>query len=90
LSDGWLTVGDSAFALDPLSSQGIFHALASSILATEAIMETGKKPTSAIFDYSASLEQAWASFKVQRRDYYCLESRWPKEGFWKRRREMML
>ena len=87
VGDGWVTVGDSAFSLDPLSSQGIFHALASAIVAAEAIIDSGKKGTNAIVDYCASLEQAWSNYKVQRRDYYRVENRWPNECFWKRRQE---
>jgi|KBSSwiStaDraftv2_1062776.scaffolds.fasta_scaffold479824_2 hypothetical protein len=35
--DGWLAVDDAAMAFDPLSSQGLTHALASGIRAGEAL-----------------------------------------------------
>src|SRR4029434_4989904 len=34
---GWLAVGDAAMAFDPLSSQGLMHALASGMRAGEAL-----------------------------------------------------
>jgi hypothetical protein len=37
--DGWLTVGDAACSIDPLSGNGIFFALASAQRAAEAILE---------------------------------------------------
>lgn len=84
--NGWLAVGDAAFSMDPLSSQGLFHALASGIVAAETMIHSTSDETKRLREYSKNLEIAWSDFLRNRRTYYRMETRWPHEPFWHRRR----
>lgn len=81
----WLAVGDAAMTFDPLSSQGIYHALESGIGAGRAIgdwLTGGVKPFDA---YTEWMEGRFATYLKQRQSYYARERRWPRREFWRRR-----
>ena len=48
---GWLAVGDAALACDPLSSQGLFNALYSALMAANALRRALAGDTDALTDY---------------------------------------
>ncbi|MGH9279499.1 MAG: tryptophan 7-halogenase, partial [Acidimicrobiales bacterium] len=89
--DGWLAVGDAALAVDPLSSQGIFNALATGIQAGDAIADAiADALADAIADgtvsaYAARIEEMARTYRAQLADYYAMERRWPDRPFWRRR-----
>ncbi len=74
--DGWLAVGDSATALDPLSSHGLGNAMAQAIEAARAIV------TGSFARYERMVDVMWQSYVRVRRATYALEQRWPDSPFW--------
>ena len=81
--DGWCAAGDAAAALDPLASAGIVNAVKSGAEAARLVLSGFKN----IDDYSNAIIAAAQADVETRRSYYLLESRWPREPFWARRRE---
>jgi flavin-dependent dehydrogenase len=78
----WLTVGDAACTIDPLSSQGIVRALTTGIEAAEALMETS--PEEAVKRYAANVTLWYQNYLNTRRQFYAREGRWPDSPFWRR------
>ena len=83
----WLAVGDAAATFDPLSSQGIFKALRSGILAAYAIGDLFKGDCSGLTKYQALAAREFAEYLKTRVEFYGQERRWPDAPFWQRRRE---
>jgi flavin-dependent dehydrogenase len=82
----WLAVGDAAMAFDPLSSQGVYNALMSGLLAAQAIKCSRADDHRELHRYAATIENNFAKYLVARQKYYRRETRWPNSPFWKRRR----
>ncbi|MEN3331103.1 MAG: hypothetical protein V7641_468 [Blastocatellia bacterium] len=87
VGEGWLAAGDAATTFDPLSSQGIFKALRSGILASYAILDYFKGNRSGLERYEAALMQEYESYLETRLEYYSQERRWPHSPFWQRRHD---
>ena len=83
--EGWLAVGDAAATFDPLSSQGIFKALRSGVLASYAILDYFKGNRAGLARYATLLAQEYESYLETRSEYYGRERRWPQSRFWQRR-----
>ena len=81
----WLAVGDAAAALDPLSGQGVSHALGSAQLAANAIQRHLAGEGDALRDYARSSEGAYAQYLGARARHYASERRWQGSVFWARR-----
>jgi flavin-dependent dehydrogenase len=82
---GWLAAGDSAFTLDPLSSQGLFNAL---VTGADAGRTAGAALTGdhdAVARYGARLARIWQAYLRHHGTYYGMERRWPDAVFWHRR-----
>jgi 2-polyprenyl-6-methoxyphenol hydroxylase-like FAD-dependent oxidoreductase len=77
---GWAAVGDAAASFDPLSSQGLFHALYSALRLADALQH-GTLPA-----YSRELAAVWQAYRRHRQAYYATETRWPATPFWASRR----
>src|SRR5262249_13079182 len=82
---GWLAAGDAALAFDPLSSQGLLHALAGGTHAARAVADALGGDGAALQRYSAVLGEVWAAYAANRLDYYRMERRWAEAPFWSRR-----
>ena len=82
----WLAVGDAAMAFDPLSSQGVYNALMSGVLAAQAIECSLAGDQRELHSYAVVIENNFAKYLVAREKYYRRETRWPNSLFWKRRR----
>jgi len=94
---GWLAVGDSAAAHDPLCSHGITYALETAHRAAESVhavlggaphidssdSNDGGHP--AMVAYSTSVRRSFAKYLDLRDRAYGLEARWPDHPFWSRR-----
>ena len=83
----WLSIGDAAWSLDPLSGAGIERAVRDGVDAAGAIARAADASDFSPLE-SHALARASAftdSLEIQRR-YYALESRWPDATFWSRRR----
>jgi hypothetical protein len=83
--DGWLAAGDASMCFDPLSSQGLFHALYTGHAAGRAALAMLRGDAGAGAAYSASLEPVWDAYVAHRALYYGMERRWPGAAFWRRR-----
>lgn len=80
----WVTIGDAAISFDPLSSQGMFNAMACAMQLKHLILQVGfgKELTDR---YSHQIDHIWQSY-VQHKDiFYQQELRWKESEFWKRR-----
>lgn len=82
---GWLAVGDAAMSFDPLSSQGLFHALYTGLRGGEAAAALLADEAGAGAAFAASLEPVWEAYLFHRAVYYGMERRWPDAPFWRRR-----
>jgi len=82
---GWLATGDAAFSYDPLSSQGIYKALQSGLMAAETIEAVFHGQHDAALDWSLRNRQSFERYLGTRHAYYGLERRWPDSVFWRRR-----
>jgi len=86
---GWLAVGDAALAFDPLSSQGLFNALATGVEAGELLLSTvhdDAVPSMEIWrTHAARIGQIWNAYLGHLKLAYRLEQRWPDMPFWRRR-----
>lgn len=83
--DGWLAAGDASMCFDPLSSQGLFHALYTGRAAAAAALAMLGGDAEAGAAYSASLDPVWDAYVRHRALYYGMERRWPDAPFWRRR-----
>ena len=78
----FLSIGDSANALDPLSGMGVLRALSGGILGADALHATFEGDKSALKEYAENVEQDFRRQLVQRIQYYSEERRWPNSSFW--------
>ena len=82
---GWVAVGDAAMAFDPLSSQGLKHALESGIRAGEAVNDLLAGAAETMRGYDARASTLFDDYLRLRARYYGREQRWPRSVFWRRR-----
>jgi flavin-dependent dehydrogenase len=82
----WLAVGDAALAMDPLSGQGIYHALRMGLRAAQAIGEQLAGKPAALVQYATHMDESFNQYLRTRAAYYKEEQRWPQAAFWQRRR----
>ncbi|MBP6824170.1 MAG: tryptophan 7-halogenase [Acidobacteria bacterium] len=82
---GWLAVGDAATSFDPLSSQGVFKALRTGILASYAVCDFFKGDLSGLDKYEQIVTSEFDAYLKTRAEFYGQERRWPNSPFWKRR-----
>ena len=81
----WITVGDAALTLDPLSSRGLAAAMAGGIHAATALAARRAGGTTDPAGYARALADIHHRHLADRRAYYGLEGRWPDAAFWRRR-----
>jgi flavin-dependent dehydrogenase len=82
---GWLAVGDSALAFDPLSSQGLFNALYTGLTGGRAVAARLAGDRLAVPLYASRLDEIWKAYELHRRHFYSQEGRWLDAPFWARR-----
>ncbi|MDQ2686410.1 MAG: tryptophan 7-halogenase [Armatimonadota bacterium] len=85
VGDGWLAVGDAALSFDPLSSQGLFHALATGLEAGHTLNAALNGDANALPHYAAGMDAIFNAYQHHRAVYYAQEQRWPNSPFWQRR-----
>ena len=83
--DNWLAAGDAAATCDPLSSQGVFKALRTGILASYAIRDFFSGDLSGREKYRLIIEREFAEYLKTRAEFYGQEQRWASAPFWQRR-----
>jgi flavin-dependent dehydrogenase len=80
-----LAVGDASFSVDPLSSLGLTHALASGEAAGAAIHSALCGSLDALEDYRRRELHSFRRYIDARHVEYARERRWPDSKFWFRR-----
>jgi flavin-dependent dehydrogenase len=83
--DGWLAVGDAAQSFDPLSGEGLFHALMTGHHAARNLLLNSSVSKDCLSQYAILCKSLWERFRKNRQKYYASESRWPHSHFWQRR-----
>ncbi len=84
-----LRVGDAAFAVDPLSGQGIFEAVATALAAAPVVNTLVRRAADRGLGedfYRGRIEETFARLARIGRDAYRAETRWGDEPFWTARR----
>jgi len=84
--EGWLAVGDAAASFDPLSSQGIYQALAGGLDAGSAIAAWLDGDSTGVSSYADAVQSRFDEYLANRSYLYGLEHRWESAPFWVRRR----
>lgn len=83
---GWLSVGDASMTLDPVSSQGIYHALVTAVSAASAIDACLSDDRTGIQQYCRMLREVYDAYRMNLAACYSAEQRWQQAPFWCRRR----
>lgn len=78
---GWVAVGDAAMAHDPLSGQGLVHALATGMRGAAALHSEADGTDA----YRAAAFTRRQAYLRQRSEVYRCETRWPASRYWQRR-----
>ncbi|MDJ0718981.1 MAG: tryptophan 7-halogenase [Prochloraceae cyanobacterium] len=87
VGEGWLAVGDAAFAYDPISSYGISSAMGGGYYAGNAIADYLRGRQEAIPAYRMVTERAFCNYLPLWRYQYLQEQRWVAGTFWRRRHQ---
>lgn len=85
VGEDWVAVGDASLSFDPLSSQGLFHALASGLWAGRAVEAALGGSADALADYEDLAASVFEAYLEHRAQFYAQERRWPESPFWRRR-----
>lgn len=85
----WAALGDAACSFDPLSSQGMFNAMATAMQLANSLTEHGLTDTSAAIEvarlHQTQIKSIWQHYLTHRTYYYAQEQRWPDSPYWQRR-----
>ena len=74
VGDGWLAVGDAATTFDPISAQGLHHALASGLAGALAVDATLQGCTSALGEYADQVTAAFTHHREMLDRHYARET----------------
>ncbi len=85
--EGWLAVGDASLAFDPLSSQGIFHALYTGLRGAQAVISRAGGNDTALSTWDDRLRSIHAAYHNHLAQCYRAETRWAESPFWQRRHD---
>lgn len=89
VGDNWIRVGDAAMAVDPLSGNGMFQALSSSLQAPAVIRTLRRSPEQAPLAqafHRQRITHLFQRFARIGRDFHASEQQWPEARFWQTRR----
>jgi flavin-dependent dehydrogenase len=81
----WIIVGDAAFAIDPLSGQGIYKAIEASLRSAAAVARALEGDISGMVEYESWNAESFRSYLDVRHHFYHSVERWPGSRFWQRR-----
>jgi flavin-dependent dehydrogenase len=88
----WAALGDAAISFDPLSSQGMFNAMASALqlkklLIASDVIHNSTPAKEAQFQgtYTQQINSIWDQYLYHKNLFYKAEMRWTEHPFWKRR-----
>lgn len=90
----WLALGDAALSFDPLSSQGIYNAMANAMQVSELLktyqlsdLTDSEKMNQFSKQYTLQIESVRAHYVKHKNLFYGAETRWNNSIYWKRRLE---
>ncbi|WP_046006565.1 tryptophan 7-halogenase [Pseudoalteromonas rubra] len=83
--NGWLAVGDAASCYDPISSQGVYKALATGLKAAQAIADWLDNKPNTLGEYRQYIGNEFINYLTQREYFYQQEQRWQDALFWQQR-----
>ncbi|MBV8520857.1 MAG: tryptophan 7-halogenase [Acetobacteraceae bacterium] len=83
---GWIAAGDASISFDPISSQGLLHALFSGLSAAEAAERYLTGAPDALDLYQRVIHGVKYVYASRVAAYYATETRWAAAPFWQRRR----
>ena len=86
IGEGWIAAGDASMTFDPLSSQGLLHALFTGLAAAEAADSYLSGDTTAPTRYQQIMDGIQHAYRRHLVLSYSSETRWPAAPFWCRRR----
>lgn len=81
----WAAIGDAAMSFDPLSSQGMFNAMASAMQLSDLMIQLELTDEQISTTYQKQIDSVWAHYLNHKNLFYGMEKRWKKEEFWRRR-----
>jgi flavin-dependent dehydrogenase len=81
----WLTVGDAALAVDPISGSGVIRALSTAKEAANTVIAVLNGDDQAILNYESNRNEDCHKYLTEWAAYYDMEQRWLHAPFWKRR-----
>ncbi|WP_194866923.1 tryptophan 7-halogenase [Pseudoalteromonas sp. PPB1] len=85
----WAALGDAACSFDPLSSQGMFNAMATAMQLTNSLAGHGLTDPSVTIEiarlHQTQIGAIWQHYLSHRAHYYGQEQRWPDAPYWQRR-----
>ncbi len=88
----WVALGDAAISFDPLSSQGMFNAMASGMQLADLMLQhrlIKQEYPNQLKDFHETYHQQisaiWDYYLHHKKLYYNQELRWKEAPFWKRR-----
>lgn len=70
--DAWFAIGDAALSFDPLSSQGIFNAMATAMQLADLLKEQGLQHNETAALYQAQLDSIWQQYLAHKQQYYAV------------------
>jgi flavin-dependent dehydrogenase len=82
---GWIAAGDASISFDPISSQGLLHALFSGLSAAEAADRYLVGEPNALDLYRRVIDDIGHAYSRRVADYYATETRWTAAPFWRKR-----
>jgi flavin-dependent dehydrogenase len=88
----WAAVGDAAMSFDPLSSQGMFNAMAGALQLADLLLmdkqtslNNPEKTAQIQAEYTLQMDNIWNRYIQHKNLFYTQEQRWKNAAFWKRR-----
>jgi flavin-dependent dehydrogenase len=86
VGERWLAAGDASISFDPLSAQGLLHALFTGLGAAEAADAWLSGDGDALPRYRQLIDGIQRAYRRHLDFCYASEPRWPSAPFWQRRR----
>ncbi|WP_118973847.1 tryptophan 7-halogenase [Taibaiella koreensis] len=87
----WAAIGDAAMSFDPLSSQGMFNAMAGALQLSELLLSGERAldhPEHTEYiqaEYGLQMDRIWDRYVQHKHLFYAQEQRWKDATFWQRR-----
>ena len=85
--DDWLAVGDATLAFDPVSSQGMFHALYTGLRGAQTVLACAGGDRTAMTAWDGRLLDIHTTYRRHLGQCYGTERRWAHAPFWRRRHD---